>query len=101
MNYILFDRSKEEEGKTWTLESVTEFCNNQNLTFTIIDRPECFVAEIEKPQDDTEYKLVEITETVSMIFKADPELEELFTGMEKLEKIEEVDEGLQKLEIVT
>lgn len=94
MNYILFEKNKEENGIMWTLSDVEEFCNSHELTpLKITEEPVFFVVELEKPQDDEKYRLVEITETISFIVKEEPEIAKLFdTVLPTIEELPNIEE---------
>ena len=91
MNYILFEKNKEENGMKWNLSDAEEFCESHELSpLKITEEPIFIVVELEKPRDDEKYRLVEITETISFILREEPEIAILFDTVEELPKIEEL-----------
>lgn len=91
MNYILFEKNKEENKMKWTLPDVENFCEvHELIPLKITDEPAFIVVELEKPKDDEKYRLVEITDTISFIVKEEPETSKLF-DTEELPKIEELE----------
>ena len=78
MNFILFEKTATDQ---WSIDTVKEFCNNQELTPISITEEtlgdlDFISVKLEETLKEESYRLVEITNTISFIMRDDPSLDD-------------------------
>jgi hypothetical protein len=78
MNFILFEKTASDQ---WSIDTVKDFCNNQELTPISITEETAggldFISvKLEETLKGESYRLVEITNTISFIMRDDPSLDD-------------------------
>lgn len=78
--FIIFERKAENDRPVWTLELVKEFCEEQKYTvYAYSDELGFIIAKLieEELPEHTNYRLLELTETITFIVKDDPSLDDI------------------------
>jgi hypothetical protein len=77
MNYIIFEKKSENDRPIWTESLVKEFCEEQKLEpLGIVEEQQFFVVKLTEPTEHN-FRLLEVTPTITFILKDDPSLDEI------------------------
>jgi hypothetical protein len=93
MNFILFEKTATDQ---WSIDTVKEFCNNQELTPISITEEtlgdlDFISVKLEETLKEESYRLVEITNTISFIMRDDPSLDDFTVPIPTIEtKLQEL-----------
>jgi hypothetical protein len=101
--FVIFEKKAENDRPVWTLELVRKFCEEQNYTvYAYSDELGFIVTKLleEELPEHTNYRLLELTKTITFIIKDDPSLDDILvpeaSQQNLLEAIEEKEEEEQK-----
>jgi hypothetical protein len=76
-NYILFEKKSENERPPWDMDTVKNFCQEQEIDYKgIVEESIFFVVKVADHDEEQKFRLLELTPTITFLLKDDPSLDE-------------------------
>ena len=77
IEYILFEKKSEGENPVWDKDRAIWFCKEQEVKIVdVVEESGFIVVKTGDAEEDQKYRLLEVTPTITFLFKDDPSLDE-------------------------
>jgi hypothetical protein len=96
IEYILFEKKSEGDNPVWDKELAVSFCKElckeQEVAIVdVVEEQEFIIVKTGEPEEGQSFRLLEVTPTITFIFRDDPSLDEFM-------EVETVKNATQKYE---